>query len=358
MPMNQVIQEKRRALGLTQEQVAECLNVSTPAVSKWEKGATCPDVALLSQLARLLKTDVNTLLCFREDLTGKDIAAFCKEVSELFHSSGFAPAYALAVQKIREYPHNETLLHTMVLQLDGLLGLSDLPDAEKQPYANQLEDWYRRLADSPDQKIRNVANFMMVSRCIRRGDYDRAQEVLDTMPDRKEITENIADKLFLQIQIYQHQGRADKAAGDLQRALFSAVNKMLLLLGRLADMELAAGNSDGAKIAAEKARQAAKLFEVPNHGALAASLSIAQAEQDADACMELLSMMLAAVAAPWNMLNTSLYWRAAQSVPQNSGSMLPAVLASLERDPAYDFLRDRADFKAMMAEYREKAKQS
>ena len=42
MPMNLVIQEKRKALGLTQEQVAEYLNVSIPAVSKWEKGATSP----------------------------------------------------------------------------------------------------------------------------------------------------------------------------------------------------------------------------------------------------------------------------------------------------------------------------
>lgn len=40
MPMNTVIQEKRKELGLTQEQVAEYLNVSTPAVSKWEKGVS------------------------------------------------------------------------------------------------------------------------------------------------------------------------------------------------------------------------------------------------------------------------------------------------------------------------------
>lgn len=352
MPMNQVIQEKRRALGLTQEQVAECLSVSTPAVSKWEKGATCPDVALLPQLARLLKTDVNTLLCFREDLTGKDITVFCKQISELFHKSGFAAAYAAVVQKIREYPHNETLLYTMVLQLDGILSLSDLTGDEKQPYEKQLNDWYRRLADSPDQKIRNAANFMLVSRCIRRGEYDRAQEVLDTMPDRREFTENIADKLFLQIQIYQHQGKADKAAEDLQRALFSAVNKTLILLGRLADMELAAGNSEVAKIAAEKALRAAQLFEIPNNSALGTSLSIAQAEQDADTCMELLNMMLAAVAAPWDMGNTTLYWRVAQQAPRDPSRMLPAVLASLERDPAYDFLRDREDFKSMVDAYR------
>lgn len=38
MKINQMIREKRKALSLTQEQVAEYLGVSAPAVNKWEKG--------------------------------------------------------------------------------------------------------------------------------------------------------------------------------------------------------------------------------------------------------------------------------------------------------------------------------
>ncbi|MDQ9825231.1 helix-turn-helix transcriptional regulator, partial [Acinetobacter sp. 163] len=60
----------------TQEQVANCLGVSTPAVNKWENGNSCPDIELLCPLARLLKTDVNELLGFREDLTRLDIGFF------------------------------------------------------------------------------------------------------------------------------------------------------------------------------------------------------------------------------------------------------------------------------------------
>ncbi len=40
MPLSTVIREKRKELGLTQEQVAERLGVSTPAVSKWESGVS------------------------------------------------------------------------------------------------------------------------------------------------------------------------------------------------------------------------------------------------------------------------------------------------------------------------------
>ena len=67
MQMKDIIRSKRKECGYTQEQVAAYLEVSTPAVNKWENGTTFPDVALLSPLARLLKTDVNTLLCFKEN---------------------------------------------------------------------------------------------------------------------------------------------------------------------------------------------------------------------------------------------------------------------------------------------------
>ena len=58
MPMNEVILSRRRALGMTQEQLAERLGVTAPAVNKWEKGATCPDLMLLSPLARLLGVEI------------------------------------------------------------------------------------------------------------------------------------------------------------------------------------------------------------------------------------------------------------------------------------------------------------
>lgn len=60
MKLNGTIRRLRRAKGLSQEQVAQALGVSGPAVNKWERGACCPDLALLAPLARLLDTDLNT----------------------------------------------------------------------------------------------------------------------------------------------------------------------------------------------------------------------------------------------------------------------------------------------------------
>ena len=40
MKMNRIIREKRKNLGMTQEQVAAYLGVSASAVNKWEKGVS------------------------------------------------------------------------------------------------------------------------------------------------------------------------------------------------------------------------------------------------------------------------------------------------------------------------------
>lgn len=55
MTIGEVIREKRKELELTQEQVAQRLGISAPAVNKWERGSTYPDITILPALARLLK---------------------------------------------------------------------------------------------------------------------------------------------------------------------------------------------------------------------------------------------------------------------------------------------------------------
>lgn len=52
----------RKRIGLTQAKLAERLNYSDKAVSKWERGESMPDVLTLVQLAELFDTTVDELL--------------------------------------------------------------------------------------------------------------------------------------------------------------------------------------------------------------------------------------------------------------------------------------------------------
>ena len=95
MKINEIIRERRLAKGFTQEQIANYLGVSAPAVNKWEKGTSYPDIILLPALARLLDTDLNTLLSFQDDLSEKEVVLFMNEVSETIDKNGFEAGYLL-----------------------------------------------------------------------------------------------------------------------------------------------------------------------------------------------------------------------------------------------------------------------
>ncbi|MBQ4273009.1 MAG: helix-turn-helix transcriptional regulator, partial [Clostridia bacterium] len=60
--IGQYIKKLRKAKGITQQQLADTLNVSFQAVSKWETGETLPDVALLLDLCNELNTTADMLL--------------------------------------------------------------------------------------------------------------------------------------------------------------------------------------------------------------------------------------------------------------------------------------------------------
>ena len=60
------IAEKRKAQGLTQNQLAERLFVTDRAVSKWECGRSLPDSSIMLELCAILEISVNELLTGEE----------------------------------------------------------------------------------------------------------------------------------------------------------------------------------------------------------------------------------------------------------------------------------------------------
>lgn len=52
----------RKQKGLTQNDLGERLGISFQAVSKWERGETLPDTAILLDLAKVLETSVDSIL--------------------------------------------------------------------------------------------------------------------------------------------------------------------------------------------------------------------------------------------------------------------------------------------------------
>ncbi len=63
--LGRFIAQRRKELNLTQRELAEALHVTDKAVSKWERGAGCPDISLLEPLAEALGLSVDQLLTYQ-----------------------------------------------------------------------------------------------------------------------------------------------------------------------------------------------------------------------------------------------------------------------------------------------------
>ena len=71
------IAERRKMVNLTQMQLAEKLNITDRAISKWETGRAMPDSSIMLKLCEILKINVNDLL------NGEVITVDNKEIEKL-----------------------------------------------------------------------------------------------------------------------------------------------------------------------------------------------------------------------------------------------------------------------------------
>lgn len=63
MSLNKKLRDRRLLLGLSQNTVAEKLNISRQAISQWENGKSYPDIDNLSRLSAIYHISVDELIC-------------------------------------------------------------------------------------------------------------------------------------------------------------------------------------------------------------------------------------------------------------------------------------------------------
>jgi len=52
----------RKENKMTQEQLADAMNISDKTISKWERGLGCPDISLLNELSKILGVNIERIL--------------------------------------------------------------------------------------------------------------------------------------------------------------------------------------------------------------------------------------------------------------------------------------------------------
>lgn len=338
MKINEIIRERRLKKQLTQEQMAHYLGVSAPAVNKWEKGTSYPDITLLPALARLLDTDLNTLLSFKEELTEKEITLFLNDLSETMETEGFEKAYASAMEKVKEYPTCYPLILNVALALDGAAVLY----GEKQlggEYRDAIESLYQRASCSQEPNIRNQAYSMLISRCRARKEYDKAQELLDHLPEDSSV-----DKKQLQVTLFMECGKLDEAVRLEEEKLLSMVNKIPEILMILMEIAIKQERIEDAEYIADVSQKGARLFDLWEYTSYAAHFQLYSVCKNRTECLKVLIPMLKALTHKWDINSSPLYRHIKTKEMENGfgSKMRDTIIRLIREDDDMDFLRENS----------------
>ena len=277
MPVSEVIRRKRKELGLTQEQMAQRLGVSAPAVNKWERGSSYPDITILPALARLLNTDINTLLCFQEELSDEEIAQICNEIAKIMEEKGPEAAVDAAEQKVREYPNCGKLIHMMASMVQGLMMMSGGWSTDREKYEEKIYSWYERVTEcSGDEQVKNAAAYMLASEYIKKKEYEKARKMIDSLPKHQ------ADKRILNARLLLAQEKHDEAAVLLERKLTDVLNDLSIVLAMLVSIAFEEGNVKRAEKIASAGEQTALLYDQWGYSPLLLPMDLALKEKDVE----------------------------------------------------------------------------
>lgn len=216
--------EKRKAKGITQEQLADYIGVSKASVSKWESGVSFPDILLLPELATYFNISVDELLGYSPQLTKEYIKKIYNELSYEFAVKPFDEVVNQCKELIKKYYSCFPFLLSMI-QL--LLNYSILEkDCEiRKEILKQCIVLSKRIKEESDSisDIKN-ANTMEALAEMTLGNNEKVIQLLDN-----KLLPYSGDDVIL-INAYQMKGETSKANEVNQILIFNKVINILTLL--------------------------------------------------------------------------------------------------------------------------------
>lgn len=175
------IKRLRLAKGLTQEQLAELLTISTAAVSKWEAKNTYPDITMLFPLAEIFGVTVDELLGYDEAKAKADVDKILAEYQRLYVEGRFAEGKELIVNARKKYPHDYRIMNKYMWDVAGGSAGNDSKTLLKnKDELTQLCDCI--LEGCTQDDLRAEAINMKAKLLHAAGDTEAALEILSKLP--------------------------------------------------------------------------------------------------------------------------------------------------------------------------------
>lgn len=349
MQIGKVIRKYRKSKNMTQEEMANRLGVTAPAVNKWENGNSMPDIMLLAPIARLLDISLDTLLSFREELTDEEIRKLVTETNDRLRTQPYEEVFSWAKKIMEEYPNCEWLILQMTVILDVQRSTGSVEDGEK--YDDFILACFNRMLTSDDEELKSWAADALFGFYTRKEQWEKAEEYLSYFskenPERKRK----------QAYIYSKMGRMEEAYRTYEQILLSGYQMASIVLHSIFMLAMKEGNMEKARQLVDKQQQLAKLFEMGRYNEVSAKLELAVAEKNVEETLEIMKQLLESADTCVDWVNSSLYEHM-EFLKKPKEDFLPALKKSLietfrNDEESFGFLKEDRRYQELIGSFQE-----
>ena len=189
------IRQLRRAKDLTQEQLADYLNISSQSVSKWETGTATPDLAFVIPLARLFGVSTDELLGFeqsKEDLRKQEYA---DAYDETWKNGDLEKRLEICLSAVRDYPGDMVWLRRLAMAHGMHCFTYEDNERYQAERAEAIRCYEIVIENTSDEKMREEAIGSIVQYLSYAGRKEEAKKYVELYPEdkRDEIEEFVLE---------------------------------------------------------------------------------------------------------------------------------------------------------------------
>ena len=338
MQIGEVIRKYRKSADMTQEEMANRLGVTAPAVNKWENGNSYPDITLLAPIARLLGISTDELLSYHEELSSEEIQELVRTANTKFQEENYEDVFRWIKKELELYPNCEQLIWQMAVMLDANRLLKGLPDSDD--YDDYICSCYTRVLSSKDETLRYHAADSLFGFYMRKEEYETAGKYLQYLsvqnPERKRK----------QAEIYQKTGRIQEAYKTYEELLFAEYQVVSGILTGMYMLALQEHDSSKAHLLIEKQSGLARLFEMGKYYEISCRLDLAAFEKDAKNSAEIMSQMLDSVDDIFCFRNSPLYEHMTFKEPQANfiEKLKNNLILCFQDKETFNFLEEQTNY--------------
>lgn len=215
--ISQVLVNKRKEKGITQDELASYIGVSKASVSKWETGQSYPDVTFLPQLATYFNISIDELMDYKPQMKKEDIRQLYRRLSADFAAKPINVVLEECRVIIKKYYSCFPLLLQMGILMLNHAGLLKEPQEIAALIAEAKALFVRVREESDDVSLTKQALYLGALCHLSLGN---PQGVLDLLEGK---IESALPPESLLASAYQMTGRVQEAKAILQVGMYQNI---------------------------------------------------------------------------------------------------------------------------------------